>query len=316
MADRMTSSQQTVEAVVGEAIGSVPFETERLVVGVGNEVYKLCFEDNSPVSNLILRIHHSEHPEFGYEKWAFEELTKHGVPVPKVLKIGTYESQGKHLSYSLETLIPGISLDEILTNGLTEGMRLDYAIQAGKTLARIHNVKTSGHGHLRDQGIGKYSTLVASMQQHEDYEDLMNALNDTELTVQNLDEAVALIDCVHTEEEPHLVHVDYAPKHIIIDDHTISGVIDFETCLSGYAATDFNRWRAQESRITMQELLVGYERIRKLPPDFWNLMYVVQVHSALRTILYHYRTTKDAVEIQKAAAEAKELIETKRVLLL
>jgi Ser/Thr protein kinase RdoA (MazF antagonist) len=315
MSKHMTSSTETLDAIIHEVIDWKPSTIKRLVLGVGNEVYKLT----APIANkpdLILRINHKEHPEFNTEKWAFNEVNKQGVSVPSVLKVASFKTQDEVLTYCVETVLSGESLDMLLESGLDETEKRHYAQLAGETLARIHQVKTTGYGHWLTNGIGRYKTLAASMHQQKDYSDLVSAATLTELTVSELNQAIGLVDNVNSQEETHLIHCDYAPKHIFIDKGKVSGVIDFEICLSGLAATDFNRWRAQESRITMEELITGYEHIRPLPTDFWEFMYIAQIHSAIRTMLYHFRTTKHLVELNKAANEVRNLLISHKPLLV
>lgn len=308
MAARLTTKKITIEKIIERAIGKKAIKTERLLLGVGNEVYKIWSStDKSP--DYILRIHHGEHPQFKLEKWSFESVAKFGVPSPQIIDIGTIGDHDNLLTYCLESVIPGVSLESLLDAGITETERINYAVQAGEMLGRIHQVPTRGHGHLKSNGVGTYNTLYESMQQHDDISDLILACRDTEMNERSLNKAVGIIDTVkEIDSTPHLVHVDYAPKHIFIHKGKISGVIDFELCLSGYAATDFNRWRAQESRISIEELLHGYRNVRPIPSDFWEFMFIVQLHSALRTMLYHERISHNDEERIKAAAEATSLL--------
>jgi aminoglycoside phosphotransferase (APT) family kinase protein len=310
----MTSSGAALKAIINDAVSWGPSKIERIIKGVGNEVYLLKAPNNHE-SDLILRIHHGNHPEFYTEKWAFDKVKKQGVAVPTILKIADFIDGDNKLTYSVETALRGRSLDDYLEKGLNNKQKERFAVLAGEAMAHIHQVKTVGFGHFTKNGVGRFKTLAESMQQHDDYDDLVGAALTTRLSGAELERAVAMIDTINSAEESHLIHTDYAPKHIFIDKGKISGVIDFEICMSGLAATDFNRWRTQESRISIKGLILGYERVRPLPSDFWDIMYIIQIHSALRTMLYHFRTTQNKTELNKAANEVKLLVRNQKPLL-
>ena len=314
-AKEMTSSAETIRAIVRETTGWSSVESERIIIGMGNEVLRLTNPSNKN-EHLVLRIHHKAHPEFYREKWAFEEVAKKGVPVPTVLSIGTNSSDGNELTYSLETALEGKTLDDLLTEGIGKSDKAHYTQMAGQILAKIHQVKTTGYGHFISDGAGPNKTLQEDKKMDEDISDMVVAASNTKLTHKQVMRALEMIEHITSDEEdqPHMVHCDYAPKHIFVHEGEITGIIDFEICLSGVAATDFNRWRAEESRITMQELLIGYKQIRKLGSGFWETMYLIQMHSCMRTLLYHFRVTKDTVEISKAADELITLLASKKPL--
>lgn len=314
MSKRMTSSEETLNKIISDAIDWGPLRVERIVEGVGNEVYRLI-ASNKQNPDLILRIHHGNHPEFYTEKWAFDEVKARGVAVPNIIKITDFKNDEDTFTYSLETSLDGETLDKLLSDGLDMADRERFSILAGETLAHIHQVKTMGYGNFSRTGVGKFRSLAESMQQHDDYNELSAASSTTKLNDKELKNAIDMIDKIDSEEKSHLIHTDYAPKHIFIHRGKISGIIDFEICMSGLAATDFNRWRVQESRISMKDLITGYERVSPLPADFWNILFIVQIHSALRTMLYHYRVTKNNTELNKAANEVKLLVSSQKPLL-
>lgn len=307
MADRMTSPPEVVDEIVSKQLKWKDFSKKRIVEGVGNEVYRITKDD----TNVILRIHHGIHPGFEHERWAIEQATRESVPTPKVIAVGEYMIGMKTFSFLLQTYLPGYSLSTLLDEGMSSGEIKHYAYLSGEMLARIHSVTTSGYGHFTTKsGVGPYATLVEEMEQHTDYKTLLQAITDTPLTMSELDSIIQLIDEIENSEDPHLVHVDYAPKHIFVEGREIVGIIDWEICMSGITATDFNRWRSQDNRIPMLDLIPGYEAIRPLPPSFWETLHVVQMHSALRTLLYHWNVTKSTRDVQKAAEEAKKLFLT------
>lgn len=306
MAARMTTPQTVIDNLIQEQLGWKEFDTTRLIEGVGNEVYKV---HSSQDESAILRVHHGEHLGFIHEKWAMEQAREKNVPVPDILSTGEVELESKVLSYSFLSLLKGTPMSELLDKGSSQDEIKKFAHLAGEILARTHQVQTSGFGHFGDEpGMGEHTYLAGSMEQHTDKDTLLEAISDTDLTESELESIIEIIDNIETSEKPHLIHVDYAPKHIFIQDGKVTGVIDWEICMSGIAATDFNRWRTQDNRIPMKDIVTGYESVQPLPSDFWKNLRTVQLHSALRTILYHHTVTHSTVDKQKAATEAKFLL--------
>lgn len=312
MADKITSSPDIINNIVKEGLEWASFDTERIVEGLSNEVYQVSSSNDS----VILRIHHGKYPKFEQEKWFMEQASKCGVPTPSVLKIGSYFDGDKELTYSFQTLVHGEPLNKLLDQGMSNEELKYYGYQAGQILAKIHQVKTQNYGHFTNQvGIAQFKTLAESMEQHTDRDKLLEAIVGTEVSPKELDEMIEIIDQIKTEEEPHLIHVDYAPKHIFVSEKQITGVIDWEICMSGIAAADLNRWRTQDNRIKMVDLIEGYESIKPLLLSFWSVLCIVQLHSALRTILYHFNITKSDAGILKAVEEAKFLLQSNKSML-
>lgn len=313
MADKMTTTPETLGLLINEAISWKPQTIERVVAGISNEVYKLKHSDNE-YAGVIIRIHRGEYDGFAREQWAMDEVSRFGVPTPKIVKIDTFDTGKELLTYCVESELEGLTLSDLLDGSLTEEDRVYYAKLSGELLAKIHMVRTIGFGHLIKQGEAEYKSLQESMDQNKDHDILLEAANAIDLSGDYIEDAISRIDKISSIESPHLLHIDYAPKHIFINNKQPVGIIDFEACMSGITSADINRWRTQESRITIKELISGYENVRKLPSYFWDTMYLVQVHSALRSILYHFRNTQSEIKMRKAANELTTLLETKEPL--
>ncbi len=304
MAKKLTTSEQDILKVVEKVVDWKPVKLHRLIEGVGNEVYKVI-SPNNEYEDFILRINHKTNKGFLLEKWAFDQLDN-SVPTPTIITIGDYE---KKLYYCAEKILDGKPLDKILEK-IDVSDAKEYAVLCGEILAKIHLVPTVGFGHFSSPGIGEYASLEESMNQKADYSDILKISALTNLSNEDIHKALRIIDQIDNTEQPHLIHVDFAPKHIFFKQKSVTGVIDFEICMSGIAATDFNRLRAQDNRLDIELVKKGYEKIKKLPDNFWDIMYAVQIHSAMRTMLYHFRISLNEQELNKANLELKYLLET------
>lgn len=312
MATKMTTPDRLLRKLISEIVEWRPTSLTRLVEGIGNEVYRIT-SHNQINKEFILRINHKSPNGFKLEQWAFNKL-KGVVPTPTIIKLGELQNGTDKLFYCAEAVVPGKSLDKILDTDIDENVRFNFGVLAGEILAKIHSVPTDGFGHFVTPGKGEHPTLAESLVQKNDIADLHRAATIGGLSASDVDNAITRITEVDNKESPHLLHVDYAPKHIFVHNQRVTGVIDFEICMSGIAATDINRFRTQDSRINLQSLIEGYEKITKLPENFWQVMYSVQLHSSLRTMLYHLHITGSNQEIQKAADEVKQLLRSGQAL--
>ena len=68
---------------------------------------------------------------------------------------------------------------------------------------------------------------------------------------------------------PHLLHGDYGPKHILVEDGHITGILDFENAKSGDPMHDFVWWSYfGKNRPPLEWLKEGYAKALELPGDF------------------------------------------------
>ena len=115
---------------------------------------------------------------------------------------------------------------------------------------------------------------------------------------QLIDVAIATLDRAHPEYENvgrHLLHGDYTPEHILLSEGGISGVIDFENCLSDDPAYDFAWWdyfRGDELPVAW--LIEGYG---DAPSSLARRMTLAKLHLALGFVEY-YSITKNPRGIQ------------------
>jgi fructosamine-3-kinase len=75
---------------------------------------------------------------------------------------------------------------------------------------------------------------------------------------------------IHHEQRPALVHGDFHPKHILVDeDGNISGLVDFEACRGGDLIYDLAAWDyLQRDLFPLGWLLGGYQRHTTVPDDW------------------------------------------------
>ncbi len=258
---------EVVNEIVVKATGIQPNELNRVVAGEVNEVYDVDTNDG----NYIVRISRGENTEFLSEKWALDKSREAGVPAPNMFFVDEIEDKGKKLKVCVENKIPGSPMNELVDQGkLTKEQIKELNIEAGMTLAKIHSVTPKGFGRIHEGGIGKSEswTLAVTRPWYGDNTDqLYEYAGKMGITKAQIDRATAILNehsNIFEAVTPHLLHCDFGPKHYLVDNGHLAGVIDFENCMSGDPVYDF-AWNKYFGHDSLKE---GYLRIADLPEDF------------------------------------------------
>jgi aminoglycoside phosphotransferase (APT) family kinase protein len=160
-------------------------------------------------------------------------------------------------------MLPGEPLVDILAR---EGIRtqdIADAIQdAGRLLGMIHSVPTGGFGLIDGTGNATNASWESFVERFDEPRLATLASDaglDAGLVGSALDRLLAGAR-VHKASTPGLLHGDFAPKHVLVKDGRVTGVIDFEFARSGYPAADLAFWRYAEPE-SFELLLRGYGEI-------------------------------------------------------
>lgn len=217
----------------------------RIVAGEANEVYDIEFSD---YSHVIVRISRSKKLEFEQEKWAIEKCAGIGIPVPEVLLIKHMVFDDKPLHICIQKKLEGEPLERgaIDFYSFSEDRKKEIMLQAGEILSKIHSIKTKDFGELNKDGEGNYKTFAELMRECVDEEKefmlLAKQVNfDASAMRKVLDILKEKADIVQNIE-PILNHNDFGPKHIMIKNETISGILDFGEVCGHSPINDFAKW--------------------------------------------------------------------------
>ena len=130
-----TTPRPLIEAVVRSVCGREVERVVRLTGGGMNETYRV----ELPNDVAVVRIARRPVPWFTDEEHVMAQARGVGVPTPEVLGVEQVEHDGELLSFSIQRLVPGRSLDE-LAGELPASELERLVMDGGELLARLHSV--------------------------------------------------------------------------------------------------------------------------------------------------------------------------------
>jgi len=237
---------------------------------LSSTIYKIILDDNSIV---ILKAF------FSKERWKRESYflnkLKNAIKIPKIIDL--LQPTEKFSGAILMEYIPGELLSSLkLTDNL--------AFQMGVTLAKLHKIPCKYYGDIANkQQTNPFDLII------ENYKESIRECEQI-LEKEFLEKISSFffseIKKVKGLDGPCVVHRDYKPGNIIIENNEIKAVIDFENTKHSFAEEDFAQmqylvWEKNDkSKIPFLE---GYKTIRPLP-DLNSIMYILRVWKSLATI--------------------------------
>lgn len=224
--------REVIDAVLRSVCGRAAQRLVPLSGGGMNETYRV--ELQSDVS-VVARISRQPGPWFTDEAHVMAQARAVGVPTPEVLGVERVEHDGALLSFSIQRLLPGRPLDELV--GELPASDLERLVtDGGELLARVHGiVPDRGTPHeLRppeEREVARVARIVH------------DALGPAAAAVVQRG-ADLLREDVLTRPAParSLAQGDFLPKNLLIDGGAIVGVIDWEFAGPASPAFDLARW--------------------------------------------------------------------------
>ncbi len=228
-----TTPRQLIDAVVRSVCGHSVDQLVRLTTGGMNETYRAELAAADPV---VVRIARQSMPWFTDEAHIMAQARAVGVPTAEVLGVEHVEHDGELLSFSIQRLLPGRSLDELA--GELAPVDLERLVMdGGELLARVHSLVPDGGVRHELQppdarALARGERIVAQ------------TLGPSAASVVARGAAFLRreLAALPAPAGVVLVHSDWLPKHQLIDDGAIVGVIDWERAGPAPAAFDLAMW--------------------------------------------------------------------------
>lgn len=234
-------------------------------------VYKITKPDNKQLILKICPRSNDYHHEVYFLKY-FEKT----LSVPKVIQ-----------TVQPETNIYGAILMECLPGDLLkiENLDKDISYSLGSLLAKIHINKMNGYGDpIQEQNLSKDSRVYFSMKFQEGLDECENnlpkALFAKSQTYFN-DHINLLLDL---SDGPCIVHRDFRPGNIIINNDQIQGIIDWSSARNSFAQEDFISIENMKWPEDLKNYFYdGYQSIRPLP-ELDLILPLLRLSKAIATI--------------------------------
>lgn len=204
-------------------------------------------------------------PKFRREAAAYDLLLGSGLPVPRVVHL---EPAGDVTPYEalVTTRLPGVSLERSWPS-LTESYRRQLPQEAGRLLARLHDVGLQGFGEPWVEAEARAATwrehVERVLAEHVEAGVACGSLSarEAERVERVLAERGHVLDAVL---RPALVHRDFHFGNLLVDGGAITGIIDFEWCVAGDPELDLMVASAIEevSRAAARRFVSAYREVR------------------------------------------------------
>lgn len=230
---------------------------QRVVAGFDNEVHRVGLDDGRRV---YVRIRRFGRRPFAEEAWAMDESRARGVPVPALVALDAVDG----VEAMVLDAAAGRALAEVLPS-LDERRRPRAFAALGHTLRAIHETPAGGFYERHEDGTWDFDTwdaLVASALESRAAErPWLRAAGLDDAEIDAALDAGALYARAFPCREPVLLHGDYLPAHVFVDEALgVTAVIDWGATHGGPREADLGyTWRAL-GEAPGRALLDGYGR--------------------------------------------------------
>ncbi|MGE0010150.1 MAG: aminoglycoside phosphotransferase family protein [Candidatus Babeliales bacterium] len=162
----------------------------------------------------------------------------------------------------------------------------ELAYQIGQTLARIHQQRTTSYGDLSQPDSLSNDPRTYFIHKFEEGLAECGTLLPQTLVDQCRAYFNAQIDLLLQADGPCIVHRDFRPGNIIINNGKLQGIIDWSAARASFAQEDFcslehNNWPANPEH--KESFMQGYASIRAIP-DYHAIMPLLRLCKALAVI--------------------------------
>src|SRR3989339_802750 len=283
--------EELIEAVVKKATGSEPTLINRIIAGEVNEVYGVTTQDNKDV---IVRISRQAKNNFETEEKVIRLARMAGVPAPKVLLIEEASSGPQNLTFCVEGKIEGEPLLSLM-GSMDKSAFKSIASEAGEILSKIHGIVVDKYGPQDGSRFfetwGDYIFNIEKRRLG-----ITTATNLMGIESGLISESFKLLwenKEMFQINKAHLLHGDFSPKHILIADGHVTGILDFEDAKGGDPVRDLARLNFfYGDSFPIEWLKAGYQNKDIFDKNFDLKMKLYRLHLGL-DLLGYYESEKN-----------------------
>lgn len=260
----VTTPLYLVDEVIRTVCGQRVDHRVRLTSGGLNETYLVTLRCGTSV---IVRIARRETPWFVDEAHVITQARGVGIPAPEVFGVEHIQHEGALLSFSVLSVIQGQSLADLVAEVTADKLER-IVMDAGELLAHLNSISPArGIMHQVNPPADVVVERAAQTAHH---------IVGPEAAYMVEQGAAFLTTQLKMSAMPEMVlaHGDWLPKHFMVDDGQITGIIDWEFAGSAIAAREIARWEISAGAPFDQNvgwLLNGYARVmsRDIFDDGW-----------------------------------------------
>lgn len=192
-------------------------------------------------------------------------IIKNNIPVQDISKMD-FDKCINNKQYMIYRYIDGNSISQYLNQGKKLTKELVKAVAS--VLGKVHNIKFEKRGYL-DENLNVIGEI-------ESIENLFNKyINDnvkSRLGNENINKIKSIIykyeeELSYIEKDSRLIHGDFQGTNIIINNEMVSGIIDWEFCMSGSPLMDIGQFFRYEEYFD-NELIIAFENEYKKACDY------------------------------------------------
>lgn len=199
------------------------------------------------------------------------------IPVPKIIDFIDPENN-----------IPGAILMEYINGSVIKitDFNATIAHQSGAILAKIHNNRTNGYGELiKSSKLDSNPVQSFALKFEEGLGECIGHLPN-QLIEQIKSYFYQNINLLSLVDGPCVVHYDFRPGNIIVQNNKVLAIIDWSSSRSSFAEEDFCSFEHVEWLIdsnTKKEFLEGYASVRPIP-NYSKVIPLLRISKAVTSI--------------------------------
>lgn len=233
----------------------------------------ICYKvTNADGKQYILKVHERKNDYF--REIYFLNHFANKIKVPHIFQV--FEPNGSKHGAILMKYVHGNLLNPA---DITE----DLAYELGTSFALIHQNNLSGYGDPIQENLSDDPSVYFTFKFEEGLNECKNHLPE-KLLVSLHQYYQSHLNLLHSVDGPCMVHRDFRPGNLIVDDGKLQGIIDWASARASFAEEDFcslehTNWLADKK----QTFLSGYATIRPIP-NFEHLIPFLRLSKAIATI--------------------------------
>lgn len=212
-------------------------------------------------------------------------MIKNNIPVQDILKIDR-DMRINNKEYIIYRYIDGNTISQWLKQG--KKLTKELLISVASILGQIHNIKFETRGYLDEKlNVTNEVEPIANL-----FDKHINDNVKLRLGNENINKIKSIIykyeeELSYIEKDSRLIHGDFQGTNIIINNETVSGIIDWEFCMSGSPLMDMGQFFRYEEYFD-NELIIAFENEYKkvcdykLMDNWYNISKIIDLLSLIQ----------------------------------